>query len=222
MSGQQPEGLLHRVVEAILLAAEEPLTPAELHRRVCAAAQLPEGTVPAEELPKLVEQLNAELHATGRPYRVVHSAGGYALAATSQAAEWIRRAYAGRTRRRLSQAALEVLAIVAYRQPITRAEIDAIRGVGSAEVVQSLVERGLLTVVGRAAAPGRPPLYGTTAQFLALFGLNSLAELPPLEELPDSVPSTLFEPVHEEVFEERIQQLHCGDETPRDKPAETR
>lgn len=207
---------LHRVVEAILFAAAEPLPANELVLRTCAAAGLPAGTLQEAELTRLIGELNAELQATGRPYRVVQIAGGYALAATPEAAQWLDRAFVGKARRKLSQAALEVLAIVAYRQPITRAEIDTIRGVSSGEVVQSLVERGLLTVVGRAAAPGRPALYGTTPQFLALFGFTSLEELPPLEEFVQRA-SSLFEPVHQEVFETQLRQLrllnHASEQT---------
>lgn len=208
------EGTLSRVVEAILFAAEEPLSPSELVLRTCAAAGLPAGAFREEELLEVIDKLNAELQATGRPYRVVHSAGRYVLAATSEAAQWLERAFAGKARRRLSQAALEVLAIVAYRQPITRAEIDTIRGVSSAEVVQSLVERGLLAVVGRAAAPGRPALYGTTAQFLTLFGLTSLEELPPLEELEHMASPELFEPAHQELLDAQLHQLRLFSRAP--------
>ncbi|MCS6966153.1 MAG: SMC-Scp complex subunit ScpB [Candidatus Kapabacteria bacterium] len=207
MPHPSPEFLLYRVVEALLFAAEGPVSPRELALRTCLAIQVPAGAVSEQDIECLVDELNAELEATGRPYRVLRSAGGYLLAATSEASQWLERAFAGRTRRRLSQAALEVLAIVAYRQPVTRAEIDAIRGVSSAEVLQLLVERGLLAVVGHASAPGRPALYGTTPQFLALFGLSSVEELPPLEEVEHSVQGTLFEPTQVEALEAQLRQL---------------
>jgi len=194
-------------VEALLFASEAPVSVQELTERLCLAMQLPPGALGVPEVEGLIAKLNQELEESGRPYRVRVVGGGYVLVATPEASQWIERAWGGRPRRRLSQAALEVLAIVAYRQPITRAEIDAIRGVSSGEVIQSLVERGLLQVVGHAAAPGRPPLYGTTAQFLHLFGLNSLEELPPLEEVERSDSVQLFEPAQLEVLEMQLRQL---------------
>jgi|LJSS01.1.fsa_nt_gb segregation and condensation protein B len=220
----QPLPEAFRVAEAILFAAEGPLSAQELAMRVSAALQLPPGALTEEAVDALLEELNAELEATGRPYRARAVAGGYALVATPEAAQWLERAFAGRSRRRLSQAALEVLAIVAYRQPITRAEIDAIRGVNSSEVVQSLVERGLLAVVGHAAAPGRPVLYGTTVQFLHLLGINSLQELPPLEEVEGRAQLPLFEPVQLDTLDARLRQLrllHQEDSTPDAAPEQS-
>ncbi|MCS7177554.1 MAG: SMC-Scp complex subunit ScpB [Candidatus Kapabacteria bacterium] len=203
---------LKRVVEALLFAAESPVEVCELALRVCAACGLPAGSVGEQELERAIAELNAELEETGRPYRVQRLGESYGLVATPEASWWIERAFSGRARRRLSQAALEVLAIVAYRQPITRAEIDTIRGVNSGDVLQSLVDRGLLTVVGHAAAPGRPALYGTTPQFLHLFGLASLHELPPLEEVERLVELPLFEPIQGEVLEARLRQLRLPEE----------
>ena len=201
------EQVLLRTVEVLVFAAPEPIAPGELVQALCRALELPPGAVNAEELPGLIARLNEELERSGRPYRVVESAGGYQFAATEEASEWLQRAFPERARRRFSQAALEVLAIVAYRQPITRAEIDAIRGVQSAEVVHSLLERGLLQIVGTAAAPGKPPLYGTTPLFLQAFGLQSLQELPPLEQLEQEPQLQLFDPEALEGLQQQLEQL---------------
>lgn len=210
------EAMLHRVIEALLFASEGPLSAQELAHRVALAVQLPAGALSTADVERLVLELNQELESSGRPYRVWQSGGYYALAATPEAAQWLERAFGARLRRRLSQAALEVLAIVAYRQPVTRADIDALRGVSSGEVLQSLLDRGLVCVVGHAAAPGRPALYGTTPQFLQLFGLNSLEELPPLEELQRSPALQLFEAVPAEAFDARLQQLRLLTHSDRD------
>lgn len=139
-------------------------------------------TVLTEEL---TEEINDELYNTERPYRVVRIAGGYQFATTSDYGEFVARLMKSRTKRRLSQAALEVLAIVAYKQPITKPEIEAIRGVNSNEVMNALVEKDLVTISGRSEAVGKPLLYGTTDEFLRTFGLHSLTDLPKLRELDD-------------------------------------
>lgn len=214
------EAMLHRIVEALLFASEGPLNAQEIANRVCLVAQLPAGALSAPDIEHLVAELNRELESSGRPYRVSQAGGHYLLVATPEAVQWLERAFGGRLRRRLSQAALEVLAIVAYRQPLTRAEVDAIRGVASGEVLQSLVERGLVHVVGHAAAPGRPALYGTTPQFLQLFGLSSLDELPPLEELERSSSLQLFEPAHAEALEAQLRHLRLLTQPDEETPDE--
>lgn len=134
---------------------------------------------------ELVQEINDELSATERPYRVVKIAGGYQFATTSYYGEYVARLAKSRTKRRLSQAALEVLSIVAYKQPISKPEIEAIRGINSNEVINSLVEKNLVTISGRSEAIGKPLLYGTTDDFLRTFGLHSTSDLPKLQELDE-------------------------------------
>jgi segregation and condensation protein B len=134
---------------------------------------------------ELVQEINDELSATERPYRVVKIAGGYQFATTSYYGEYVARLAKSRTKRRLSQAALEVLSIVAYKQPISKPEIEAIRGINSNEVINSLVEKNLVTISGRSEAVGKPLLYGTTDDFLRTFGLHSTNDLPKLQELDE-------------------------------------
>lgn len=142
-------------------------------------------------------QVLAERHAERGSLRVVQIAGGYQLATKPEFAEQIGD-FLKPQRQRLGRSLLEVLAIVAYRQPITLAEIDQVRGVQSDYSVRTLVERRLIREVGRKHAPGRPTLFGTTQQFLHAFNLNSLDELPPVESatsIPDlePPPKTLFD-----------------------------
>lgn len=127
--------------------------------------------------------LNRQYHCTGRSFRIEAVAGGFRIM-TLPAFGRLLAAFHGSAPPRLSRAALETLAIIAYRQPITRAQVEAIRGVGCGEVLSTLLERRLITITGRAEELGRPLLYGTTRQFLEAFGLASLKDLPALEELP--------------------------------------
>lgn len=203
-----------RGLEALIFASEEPLTIRMMHRILVLedASQQSPGQQPipldgeeaeatatplriAYEVPKnffdeLIEEINEDLQASERPYRIVKIAGGYQFATTPQQGALVKLLLKAKTRKRLTQAAMETLAILAYRQPITKTEIDAIRGVNSGEVVNSLVEKGLASMVGRSETPGKPLLYGTTDDFLRTFGLNSLSDLPKLREIDDLLKTT--------------------------------
>ncbi|MBL7999490.1 MAG: SMC-Scp complex subunit ScpB [Candidatus Kapabacteria bacterium] len=146
---------------------------------------LPDGKALAKLVEELTESINDELFATGRPYRIVRIAGGYQFATVAEYGEYVARLVKSKTKRRLSQAALEVLAIIAYKQPVTKPEIESIRGINSNEVINALVEKELVTITGRSEAVGKPLLYGTTDEFLRTFGLHSLDDLPRLRELDD-------------------------------------
>ncbi len=134
---------------------------------------------------ELAEEINQDLIASERPYRVVRIAGGLQFSTTTEFGEVVGRLLKSRNKRRLSQAALEALSIIAYKQPISKPEIEAIRGINSNEVINSLVEKNLVTIAGRSDAPGKPLLYGTTDDFLRMFGLHSTKDLPKLRELDD-------------------------------------
>ena len=161
-------------LEALIFSARGPATATQIRRA------LPDLS-PAQ-IAALVARINESLRREGRPYGIAEIAGGYQFRTHPQFAEVIRAAQPDR-KIRLSRAALETLALVAYRQPLTRAEIEEIRSVDCGAILRSLLERSLIRLLGRRDAPGRPALYGTTAQFLEVFGLQSLRELPPLSEL---------------------------------------
>jgi segregation and condensation protein B len=164
---------LRTILEAVLFAAAEPVPLARLVKLLGA---WPKAAV-AEALAALDEALASE----GRGIRVTETAGGLQLRSASECAPWVRRFFAEKPPR-LSRAVLETLAIVAYRQPATRGEVEAVRGVNCDAVLGALLTRGLIQVVGRRQSPGRPVEYGTTAAFLELFSLKDLGELPELPE----------------------------------------
>lgn len=186
---------LAEIVEALLFSCQEPLTLAQMCRAVTdTAKELVEAGETDEWLPALQnvneEQVTAALHQLidhyekdGRAFTVVERSAGWRLCAKGHYAEWCRALYPGKKPQRLSQPALETLAIVAYRQPITKAGIEAVRGVSVDAMVQQLLDRGLLKIEGRADLPGRPLLYGTTDLFLDHFGVRTLDELPNASEL---------------------------------------
>lgn len=133
----------------------------------------------------LVTEINEELESTGRAFRIVRVAGGYQFATTAMHGELVARLVKSKSKRRLSQAALETLAIIAYRQPVTKPEIETIRGVSCNEVVNTLLEKNLVTIAGRSDTIGKPLLYGTTDEFLRAFGLHDISDLPKPRELEE-------------------------------------
>ncbi len=133
----------------------------------------------------LINEINDDLSRTGRPYEIVEIAGGYQFATRAEYGEVIRHLVNLKKKKRLSQAALETIAIVAYRQPITKPEVEQIRGVNSSEIINSLLDKNLVKIVGRKDSLGKPLLYATTTEFLRVFGLRSLDDLPKLRELED-------------------------------------
>ncbi len=164
-----------KVVEALLFAADFPVATSRIKALV-------EG-VEREDLKTMVEELNREYEAQGRSFWIQEVAGGYQMATRPHFARWVKELYKGRRLARLTQPALETLAIIAYRQPVGRPDIETIRGVNSDSVIATLLERNLITVVGKDTSVGRPILYGTTPEFLRYFGLKDLSGLPPLSEL---------------------------------------
>jgi segregation and condensation protein B len=177
-SGVEPavQGALARdpyvaLVEAALLSTDEPLTA----RRLADVA----GLADAAEARRMVRKLQALYEEEGSAFQVAEIAGGYQLLTRPEFHPWLVRLRRSGEELRLTPAARETLAIVAYRQPIMRADIEAIRGVQCSEVLRLLMERGLVRIAGRHDSLGRPVLYGTTRKFLQVFGLNSLKDLPP-------------------------------------------
>ncbi|MBI3455122.1 MAG: SMC-Scp complex subunit ScpB [Candidatus Rokubacteria bacterium] len=163
-------------LEALLFVADEPLPLP----RIAEVLELD-----PEEAQATVDALRAACEAPGRGLAVVEVAGGIRVVTRSELASVLLRFQRLRLKSRLSRAAVETLAIVAYRQPISRPEIEQLRGVNAESVIAHLLERRLIRVIGRKAGPGRPILYGTTREFLEHFGLRALAELPPFEVPPE-------------------------------------
>jgi segregation and condensation protein B len=170
-----PEDQLERAVAALLFAASEPLSNARM-------ASVLERTTPAHVAAAL-DRLSARLVESGLPFELVAIAGGWQIFSARDRADVVGRFAKVRREDKVSPAALETLAVVAYRQPVTKAEIEAIRGVQAGPILRSLVDRGLVKVAGRSDDPGHALLYGTTRKFLDAFGLADLKDLPRDAEL---------------------------------------
>jgi segregation and condensation protein B len=175
-----------QLLEALLFASDTPLEA----ERIQEVLELPS----ADAARAVIEELARRLGDEGRAIQVLEAGGGFRLVTRPEAAPWLVRLARSRTRARLSRPALETLAIVAYRQPVSKPEVDVIRGVNSEGVLDNLLERRLLRIAGRKDAPGRPFLYETTREFLVAFGLRDLHDLPKVEGdaelvLPDPVPA---------------------------------
>ncbi|MQA89250.1 MAG: SMC-Scp complex subunit ScpB [Gemmatimonas sp.] len=164
-----------RVIEAVLFASEAPLSAADLARL--------DESLDEERIEALVAELRLEYDDEERAFTVVEIAGGYQILTRPEFSHVLERYDTVPLTSRLSSAALETLAIIAYRQPVSRAEVEEIRGVGAGSVLKTLLERTLIEVVGRGEGLGRPLLYGTTSEFLAHFGFRSLEDLPRSDEL---------------------------------------
>ena len=168
------EPTVESVVEAVLFASDESLTPARLSEIV--------GTN-VRQLRKHIDDLNEKYKANNNAFRIEQIAGGYQMMTLGEYNHWLKKLVRARDDGKLSQPALETLAIIAYKQPIIRADIEAIRGVAAGEMIRNLMYKGLVKITGRAEIVGRPMLYGTTKKFLEVFGLNTIKDLPKAEEL---------------------------------------
>lgn len=168
---------LKAIVEAMLFVSTEPISVTRLVSAL--------GDVTKAEVERVLRSLADDLEQEGRGVRLAEIAGGYRLVTKQEYATWIKRLDKSKSTTKLSRSALESLAIIAYKQPIVRSEIEEIRGVETSGVVRTLLERKLVRIVGRKEVPGRPIMYGTTKYFLEHFGLSDLSQLPPLREFKE-------------------------------------
>ena len=165
---------LKLIIEALLFVSDKPITLGQMKDAL--------DTSDTSLIKEAIKELKQE-YEQNHSFRIREVAGGYQLVTDPEYAPWLRKLFQSGRKERLSRPALETLAIIAYKQPITRAEIEGIRGVDVDGVIKTLLEKGLIRIAGRKKTVGRPILYATTRKFLEYFGLNSLDELPPLEEL---------------------------------------
>jgi segregation and condensation protein B len=171
---QDFELTVESVVEAVLFASDEPLSAARLANIV---------ETDTKQVRQHIKNLNEKYRANNNAFRIEQIAGGCQMLTLSPYNHWLKKLLRVRSDTKLSAAAMETLAIIAYKQPVIRADIEVIRGVAAGEVIRSLAYKGLVKIVGRAEVLGRPMLYGTTKRFLEVFGLNTLKDLPKIEEL---------------------------------------
>lgn len=172
-----------QVVEALIFAASKPLTPNEI-RKVTKALSI-------SQIEKIAEELKADYQASGRCFELLEIAGGYEISTKKEFAPWILKIELQRKARQATQSALETLAILAYKQPLTRAEIEALRGVDTSGVLSTLMEKNFIRIVGKKEVPGRPFMYGTTEKFLEHFGLKALQDLPSIDEIRQIVETSV-------------------------------
>ena len=180
---------LKAVVEALIFASPEPVTVKTLVKLL--------DSEPKEDILAAIDELKQQYERPGG-LQMVEVAGGYQIVTRPELHEWVRRLFHERTTTKLSVASLETLAVIAYKQPITSPEIAEIRGVNTAGVLGTLIERKLIKIVGRKQVVGRPFLYGTTREFLTRFGLNDLSDLPKVEDMSEllgfELPASVSEP----------------------------
>ena len=174
-----PPDEIRAVLEALIFAAPQPLTPREIGKVL--------GGVPKEAWQAAVTEIRADYARDGRGLQLVEVAGGYQITTRPEYNDWVRELLDPRTPTRLSIQALETLAVIAYKQPVTAPEITEIRGVNTAGVVNTLIERQLVKIVGRKPVVGRPFMYATTREFLIRFGLRDLSDLPKIEEMAEAL-----------------------------------
>lgn len=164
-----------RIIEALLFSSSNPLSLDQIK-------EILEETKPSQ-IKVLIDELNAEYDQTGRSFKIIEIAGGFQSCTRPEYAIWVKRLYKKRRGQKLSMPALETLAVIGYRQPATKGDIEFIRGVNVDGVLRTLLERRLVKVKGRKEGIGRPIIYVTTRRFLEYFGLTSLSELPELEKV---------------------------------------
>lgn len=169
-----PQDNIKSAIEALLFASEKPLTIEQVKKVL--------DNLDAGEIRKILEELKNEYEQSNRGIRLIEIAGGFQLITATNFAPFLKKLYKERLAEKLSKPALETLAIIAYKQPVTKGEIESLRSVNIDGVMKSLLEKNLIRITGRKKAPGRPFVFGTTRQFMEHFGLKSLEDLPKKEE----------------------------------------
>lgn len=219
---------LLNIIEALIFAAPEPVTSAEIAKAVRRGAtehDIPETreweNISEKKVATAIAELGEALAASGRPVELQEGVNGWRFVTRSDYAEWIRALLPEMRPEKLSGAVLETLALIAYRQPITKAEIEAVRGVSVDGPIQKLIDRGLACVGGRADLPGRPMLYETTEGFMEHFGVKDLDDLPNSEELRTvKLPTVEEEEAEAEKEEVAPEDAVAEDSTDEEPPAE--
>jgi segregation and condensation protein B len=194
------------IVESLIFSSDEPLPESEIIRTI-KGIDGEDIEINSQLLSDIVDEINSEYQNSERSFRIVKIAGGYLFATREEYAKYIGFLSTEKSKRRLSQAALETLAIIAYKQPITKPEIESIRGVNSDYILASLLDKKLVTISGRAETIGRPLLYSTTKEFLIYFGLNSIQDLPKPREIEEIMQDEDFIEQRNRIMINAIEQI---------------
>ena len=232
MSEPIPIPEIREILCALLFATREPLTPRQIVNVFKRTAETYEGVeasfieITVKDVTAALEDLKSHLADNKLGLEIVEIAGGYRLRNVTTVGPWLRELLEKGKTAKLSKPALETLSIIAYRQPLQRSEIESIRGVAADSIVRNLLEMGLVKVVGRSELPGKPWLYGTTQAFLEHFGLNSLDDLPGMQEMRRNLAQRemeleeQLEETEEEAPEEEVASAEETSEEPIEEPAE--
>ena len=172
------------IIEALIFSSDDPIPASEIVKAI-KGIDGEDIEISASDVEKSVDNLNAKYKENKNAFKIIRIANGYLFATSEEYAKYVGYLSSEKTKRRLSPAALETLSIVAYKQPITKPEVETIRGVNSDHIINSLLEKNLISIKGRAETIGRPLLYATTDEFLKYFGLNSLSDLPKPREIEE-------------------------------------
>lgn len=178
------DNIYNSIIEALIFAADEPLKPAEIVRAI-KGIDGEDINITSDDIQNVVNELNEIYEKNGRSFKIITVAEGYLFATRPENSKYLGYLSSEKSKRRLSQAALETLAIIAYKQPITKPEIEHIRGVNSDYILNTLLEKNLIAIKGRSETVGRPLLYATTDEFLIYFGLNKITDLPKPREIDE-------------------------------------
>jgi len=178
------EQIYNSIIEALIFSSDEPINTGEIIRSI-KGIDGDDIQISTSDIEECISQLNKKYEENNISFRIINIASGYLFASDKEYAKYIGFLSSEKSKRRLSQAALETLAIIAYKQPVTKPELETIRGVNSDYIVNMLLERKLITIIGRAESIGRPLLYGTTDEFLKYFALNKITDLPKPRELTE-------------------------------------
>jgi segregation and condensation protein B len=176
--------IYNSIIEALIFSSDDSLGSGEIINAI-KGIDGEEIEITAKDIENVVDQLNTKYSESSQSFKIVKVANGYLFATSEEYAKYVGYLSSEKTRRRLSPAALETLSIVAYKQPITKPELETIRGVNSDHIINSLLEKNLITIKGRSESIGRPLLYATTDEFLKYFGLNTLSDLPKPREIEE-------------------------------------
>lgn len=172
-----------QIVEGLIFASREPVSQEQIVQALLAVN--PDMSVFESEISTVIDELNDDYQQQGRSFRIVKRGNGYTFKTDERLHKWLQHIQHENANRKLTQSAIETLAIVAYKQPVTKPMVDTIRGVDSGHMVRQLLEKGLIEVAGRADTPGRPLLYKTSPLFLSHFGLHSMEDLPKPREIDE-------------------------------------
>jgi segregation and condensation protein B len=210
------EQIYNSIIEALIFSSDEPIDAAEIIRSI-KGIDGDDIQISSSDIEECISQLNKKYEENNISFRIINIAGGYLFASDKEYAKYIGFLSSEKSKRRLSQAALETLSIIAYKQPVTKPELETIRGVNSDYIVNMLLERKLITITGRAESIGRPLLYGTTDDFLKYFALNKITDLPKPRELTEIMQDEDFLEQKRKIMMNAIEES-AEEETEKNKP----